>query len=152
MQRLYRKTGHVTYYTRYHVVWIPRYRRNVLVRGVDSYLKTKLLEVKKWYPDLDYIKMTVKPDHVHILITFPPRFSISKMVEIIKSNTSAALRNKFAFLNKVYEKQGIWSTGYFVSTAGVDEEIIKNYLLRQEKEDSGQVQLALENTTPVRAW
>lgn len=149
MQCLYKKTGHTTYYTRYHVVWIPRYRRKILIKGVDKYLKIKFLEVKKWYPDIDYIKITIGVDHVHLLITFPPRFSISRIIEIIKTNTSAALKKKFKFLSKVYEKQGIWSRGYFVSTMGVNEETIQNYLKRQAEEDSGQAQLA--NTPPVRA-
>ena len=143
MQRLYRKQSHATYFTRYHLVWIPRYRRRVLVKGVDSYLKIKFKEVKKWYPDIEYIEMTIKPDHVHLLVSFPPGFSVSKIVNILKSNTSAALKQKFKFLNKVYEKQGMWSRGYFVSTVGIDERIIQNYIKRQAEEDSGQAQLAL---------
>ena len=69
---------------------------------------------------------------------------ISQVVRIIKSNTSRDLKKKFKFLKDVYwGSDGIWSDGYFVSTVGVNEEIIKKYIEQQGKEDSGQAQLVL---------
>lgn len=80
------------------------------------------------------------PDSVITLI--PPRYSVSFAVETIKKNTSRRLREKFRFLDKVYwDRGGIWSTGYFVSTVGITEEIIRRYVVRQGKEDAGQAQL-----------
>lgn len=74
----------------------------------------------------------------------PPRMSVSAAVNILKSNTSAALRKKFPFLKKVYlDEKGIWSVGYFVSTVGVNEAIIRKYIRIQKKEDDGQAQLEL---------
>ena len=70
--------------------------------------------------------------------------SVSQVVRIIKSNTSKDLKKKFGFLKDVYwGTDGIWSDGYFVSTVGVNEEIIKKYIERQGQEDSGQAQLVL---------
>jgi len=66
------------------------------------------------------------------------------VVETIKKNTSRALKKKFAFLKKVYwDNEGIWGMGYFVSTVGINEAIIRKYVEMQEKEESGQVQLKL---------
>ena len=140
----YFRQAHVVYHTQYHVVWIPRFRRKILVEGVAQYLEKKLDEVRKWYPDLVYVERNIQPDHVHLLLIIPPRTSVSAMVNIIKSNTSAALKQRFKFLAKVYaDGNGIWSVGYFVSTVGVNEAIVRRYIRLQQKEDSGQAQLGL---------
>jgi putative transposase len=129
----------------YHIVWIPRYRYEVLVNGVDEYLLTKMEEVRKRYPEVEYIERNIRPDHVHVVVSFPPKYSISKVVQVIKSNTGRALWEKFAFLKeRYYGRGGIWSAGYFVSTVGLDEETIRQYVRYQEKEDLGQAELALE--------
>src|SRR5690606_698433 len=128
----------------YHIVWIPRYRYKVLVRGVDTLLLIKLDEVRKLYPEIQYIERNVQPDHIHLVVSFPPKYFLTKIVRLMKSNTSTSLKKEFWFLQKRYPgKGGIWSSGYFVSTVGLDEETIKNYVRFQEKEDTGQAQLAL---------
>ena len=128
----------------YHIVWIPRYRYNVLVDGVDEYLKIKMDEVRKLYPEIEYLERNIQSDHVHIVISFPPKYSIAKLVRIIKQNTGRALYEKFEFIRKRYwGRGGIWSVGYFVSTVGLDEKTILEYVKHQEKEDLGQAKLAL---------
>ena len=128
----------------YHIVWIPRYRYKVLVNGVDEYLLTKMEEVRKRYPEIEYVERNIRPDHVHVVVSFPPKYSISKVVQIIKSNTGRALWEKFEFLQeRYYGRGGIWSAGYFVSTVGLDEKVIRRYVKYQEKEDLGQAELAL---------
>ena len=67
---------------------------------------------------------------------------VSKVVETIKSNTSKTLKKKFAFLKKIYwDKKGIWGKGYFVSTVGINEEVIRRYVQSQEEEETGQAKL-----------
>ena len=128
----------------YHMVWIPRYRYKVLVKGVDEYLLTKMDEIRKIYPEIEYVQRNIQPDHVHIVLSFPPKYSIAKVVQIIKSNTGKAMWEKFEFLRKrYYGRGGIWSAGYFVSTVGLDEKLIEKYVRYQEKEDLGQAKLAL---------
>jgi putative transposase len=115
------------------------------VKGVDQYLLIKLDEVRKWYPELEYVERNIQPDHVHLVISFPPKYSIAKMVQVMKTNSSKTLKEKFPFLKERYwGKSGIWSVGYFASTVGLDEEMIKRYVKYQEQEDSGQAKLALD--------
>jgi putative transposase len=129
----------------YHMVWIPRYRYKVLVKGVDEYLLKKMEEIRKNYPEIEYVQRNIQPDHVHLVLSFPPRYSIAKVVQIIKSNTGKAMWEKFDFLRKrYYGRGGIWSAGYFVSTVGLDEKLIEKYVRYQEKEDLGQAKLALD--------
>jgi len=139
-----RRQAHVVFRCEYHIVWIPRYRYKVLVKGVKEYLEIKLGEVRKYYPEFEYIEINVQTDHIHILMSFPPKYSISRVVQILKQNTGNALRRKFDFLRSTYRRgDGIWSVGYFVSTVGIDEKRILNYVRYQEQEDLGQAQLAL---------
>jgi putative transposase len=127
------------------MVWIPRYRYKVLVKGVDEYLLKKMDEIRKNYPEIEYVQRNIQPDHIHLVLSFPPKYSIAKVVQIIKSNTGKAMWEKFDFLRKrYYGRGGIWSAGYFVSTVGLDEKLIEKYVQYQEKEDLGQAKLALD--------
>ncbi len=138
------KAAHTVYKTQYHIVFPTRYRRKILTRGVDTYLKIKLKEINKYYPDWEYREIGTDKDHIHIHIIIPPKYAVSKVVETIKSNTSRALKTKFPFLKNVYwDEKGIWSKGYFVSTVGINEQIIQNYVTMQGKEDAGQAELEL---------
>jgi putative transposase len=126
------------------MVWIPRYRYKVLIKGVDEYLLKKMDEIRKNYPEIEYVQRNIQPDHIHLVLNFPPKYSIAKVVQIIKSNTGKAMWEKFDFLRKrYYGRGGIWSAGYFVSTVGLDEKTIEKYVQYQEKEDLGQAKPAL---------
>src|SRR5215831_10181637 len=99
---------------------------------VASYLRIKVHEVRQYYPDWYFTAIGVDRDYVHLHMEIPPRYSVSKVVDILKSNTSRALRAKFGFLDKVYwDRGGIWAKGFFVSTVGVNEDIIKRYVQMQ---------------------
>lgn len=141
--RLY-KSSHSVYRTQYHIVWVTKYRRKILVKGVDNYLKIKLKEASQYHPDWEYIEIGIDRDHLHIHMVIPPKYAVSRVVEAIKSNTSKALKTKFAFLKQVYwGTESIWSPGYFVSTVGIDEQTIRRYVAMQGKEDAGQAQPAM---------
>ena len=74
----------------------------------------------------------------------PPKYSVSEVVDMIKANTSGVLEAKFGFLSKVYwDKRGIWGRGFFVSTVGINEKIIRKYVELQGEEDTGQAELEL---------
>ncbi len=124
------------------MVWVTRFRRKILVEGVAKYLRGKLREVQRYYPDWHFIEIGIDKDHAHVHMVIPPKYRVTFAVETIKKNTSRALREKFHFLEKVYwDRGGIWSTGYVVSTVGITEEIIRRYVAQQGKEDAGQAQL-----------
>ena len=140
-----RKQAHCAYRCMYHIVWIPRYRFKVLIKGVDEYLMIKMDEIRKRYPEIEYVQRNIQPEHIHLVVCFPPKYSISKVVQIIKQNTRKALWEKFDFIReRYYGRGGIWSAGYFVSTVGLDEQTIMRYVKYQEKEDLGQAKLALD--------
>lgn len=105
-------------------------------------MKEKLLEIRKHYPEIDILEANTDWDHMHMMVLIPPKMAVSQAVSVIKSNTGRAMRKKFSFLDKVYwGSEGVWSIGYFVSTVGVNEGVIKRYIEMQGKEDSGQAKL-----------
>ena len=88
--KLYKAT-HIVYKTQYHVGWITQYRRKFLVTGVKSYLKIKLQEIRKYWPDWKYIQIGIKKDHVYLCMVTPPKYLVKKVLEIIKKKTSRSL-------------------------------------------------------------
>ena len=133
------KSAHSVYRTQYHIVWVTRFRRKILNKGVAEYLETKLQEARKYYPDWEYVAVGIDVDHVHVHMVIPPKYAVSMVVETLKKNTSRHLSKKFRFLKQVYwDGEGLWSKGFFVSTVGINEAVIRKYVQHQEKEDTGQ--------------
>ena len=115
------------------------------MEGIAEYLKKVFIEVRKFYPDWYVEEIGVGKDHIHIQMIIPPKYSISKVVETMKSVTSRRMKEKFPhFLSKVYwDDKGIWARGFFVSTVGINESIIRRYIQYQGEQDAGQAQLEL---------
>jgi putative transposase len=138
----YKKQGHCVYYCRYHLVMATKYRRKILKAGFGEYLKNAIIGMGKQIPEIAIDAVNTDVDHVHILLSVPPKLSVSEVVKILKAKTGLRMREKFPFLDKVYwGQEGIWSRGYFVSTVGINESTIRKYIEMQGKEDSGQALL-----------
>lgn len=111
----YKSNHNVVYSCKYHVVWCPKYRRKVLVNGVDVRLKELIEEICNEY-HIDVIEMEIMPDHVHLLMEVDPQFGVHKAVKQIKGRTSRVLRQEFGWLRS--RLPTLWTNSYFVSTAG----------------------------------
>src|SRR5262245_57874172 len=126
-----RQLNHSVYQTEYHIVWGTRYRRKFLKQYVRNELVKTLYKIQKKHPDWYVVKMNTGDDHVHMLMEIPPKYSIAEVVQKLKAESSAVLKSKFPFISKIYDDTGIWSTGYFVSTVGLNEANIRKYIDRQ---------------------
>jgi len=131
----YKKQGHCVYYTRYHLVISTKHRHKILKDGFAEYLKSTIISVGSQIPGVEIIEVNSDSDHVHILLSIPPRISISDVVKILKAKTSLNMRNKFPLLDK--DKNGFWSRGYSVSTVGISESTTSKYIQMQGKEHTG---------------
>ena len=139
-----RLSGHGAYGTEYHVVWIAKYRCGILNPGVKGYLSKLFPKVVKRMPGCEILEQNIQDDHIHKLMVIPPKYAVSDVVGEIKQYTASKLRKKFAWLDKVYWKENVvWSPGYFVSTIGLDEKQITEYVKWQGHQDSGQASLDL---------
>ena len=142
----YRKQSNCVYACEYHVVLTSKYRRKIFTKGVGEYLRKRLGEIRQHYPEIDIMEYNHDKDHIHMLISIPPKMSVGSVVRIIKSNSARWLKEKFReYLSKVYwGTTSVWSDGYFVSTVGRNEVVIKKYIENQGKEDEGRTLFDLD--------
>ena len=95
-------------------------------------------------PGCKLIEKNIQVDHIHLVMVIPPKYAVSDVIGRLKQYTASRLRKKFAFLHKVYWKESVvWSSGYFVSSVGINEDKILKYIRWQQGQDSGQAKLEL---------
>ncbi len=131
----YKKLSHVVYKCDYHIVWTPKYRYRVLFGEVKSLVEndTRMLCERK---SVEVIELNVRIDHVHVMVSIPPKVSVSTLMGTLKGKLAIKLFKSYPKLKqKPYWGNHFWSRGYFVTTVGVDEEIIRRYVKYQEGED-----------------
>jgi len=133
-----RRLNHSVYQVQYHIVFGTKYRRKILKHYVRGELIKALYQVQKQYPDWYFDKINTDEDHVHIMMEIPPKYTISEVVQKLKGHSAKHLFKRFPFLNRVYTHSGIWSTGYFVSTVGLNEDQIRKYIELQNQYDRSQ--------------
>lgn len=144
MPTLYRHKSHCVFLCDYHIVFPTKYRRSIINEGVKTFIISRIKETQDHYPELIFKTINTDKDHIHLLISIPPTWSVGKAVGIIKANTARGMKAELPFLRKTYwGTDSIWSEGYFVSTVGINESTIRAYIENQGKEDSGQTNLRL---------
>ena len=127
-----RLSGHSAYGTEYQIIWIPEYRRRVLNPGVRGYLVKVFPKVLRSMSGCEILERNIQVDHIHLLMVILPKYAVSDLAGRIKGKTSSQLRKKSDWLKKVDWKENIiWSPGYFVSTVGIDEDKIREYVRNQ---------------------
>ena len=95
-------------------------------------------------PGVEIQELNIQKEHVHMMMVIPPRYAVSGVVGRLKAKTSSIFRSKYRLFKNIYKEQEImWSPGYFVSTVGIDEQIIRNYIKYQEALDTGQMKFDL---------
>ncbi|MCC3416351.1 MAG: IS200/IS605 family transposase [Microcoleus sp. PH2017_29_MFU_D_A] len=126
----YKSNKNIVYSCKYHIVWCPKYRRKVLVEGVDIRLKEILLEVATEFKS-ELIEMEVMPDHVHLLVECDPQFGIAKLIRYMKGRSSRYLRQEFPWLKS--RLPTLWTNSYFISTVGgAPISVVKQYIENQK--------------------
>jgi putative transposase len=139
-----RLSAHGAYHHQYHLVWIPKYRKRVLKGDLKGFLAERLGAIHEYYPDIEVEQFSIQVDHVHLVAVIPPKYAVSAIVGKIKANTSREIRQRFPWVKKLYWRSEFWSEGFFSSTVGIDEAVIKRYIEFQEKVDTGQLTLQLD--------
>jgi putative transposase len=130
MSSKFKSNNNVTYSCKYHIVWCPKYRRKVLIHGVDTKLKEILISVCEEFKS-ELIEMEVMPDHVHILVECDPQFGIAKLIRYMKGRSSRILREEFPWLKSRIPT--LWTNSYFCSTVGgAPISVIKKYIEDQK--------------------
>ena len=130
----YRRQSHATYDCRYHLVWVTKYRFRVIDPDVEMALKWAIKEICDW-KEIIIIGGAVKQEHIHLYLNIPPKYSISEVMQWLKGKSAERLLKKFPKLEKQYWGRHLWARGYFVSTVGISDEIIRQYIRKQRDEE-----------------
>jgi len=138
----YRKSTHSTYLCKYHFVWVPKYRFKILTGEVKEELQTILGQLCE-NMDILILQGKIQSDHVHLYVSVPPMYSPSEVMKKLKGKSAERLWKRFPELRKKYWGQHVWARGYFVTTGGIDDEVIRKYIAEQEDEERKLEQLRL---------
>lgn len=130
-----RRLNHCVYKHQYHIVWGTKYRYKYLKDYVAAELEKSFNATLKQYPTLHLETMNTDEDHVHLQLEIPPNVPVSKAVQVLKQRSSLELKRRYSFIRRMYLEDSIWSVGYFSSTVGVNEELIRRYIEYQGQQE-----------------
>ena len=131
----YRKLSHVVYKCDYHIVFVPKYRFRILKDEIKSLVEHDIKMLSEW-KDVIVEEMNVQDNHVHLVVSIPPKVSVSEYMGILKGKLAIKLFKSYPTLKKKpYWGNHFWQRGYFVNTVGINEDMIKRYVKYQEKEE-----------------
>jgi len=138
------KLAHAVWQCKYHVIWCPKYRYRILRGALQRSVGDLLQQLCEW-KNLEILEMNVQEDHVHLLLSIPPKFSVSEVVGFLKGKSAIKIFDKHLELKKRYWGRHFWAKGYCVSTVGLDEKRIRQYVKWQKEKDRKAEQLKLWN-------
>ena len=134
--------SHTKWECKYHIVWIPKCRQKVLYGKLRQHLGELLRDLAR-QQGCEILEGHLCPDHIHILISIPPKLSVSKVMGYIKGKSAIAIARTYVGRRKNFAGQSFWARGYYVSTVGADEESVRTYIQKQSEEDKRLDQLNL---------
>jgi putative transposase len=131
----YKKLSHVVYKCDYHIVWVPKYRFRILTGEIKQMIEEDIKMLCAW-KKCEVLEMSVQNDHIHVVLSIPPKVSVSELMGTLKGKLAIKLFKSYPKMKKKpYWGNHFWARGYFVSTVGIDEELIKRYVKYQEDEE-----------------
>ena len=139
----YRSLNHTKWECQYHVVFIPKYRRKTMYGGLRHHLGEvlrRLAEQRESRVEEGHLLA----DHVHMMVSIPPKYSVAQVIGYIKGKSAIHIAREFAGRPRNFVGQHFWARGYYVSTVGQDERVVRAYIQQQEREDRRLEQLKLE--------
>jgi putative transposase len=126
--------SHSKWECKYHIVWIPKYRRKTVFGTLRKELGQVLRELAR-QKESEIIEGHLLPDHVHMLISIPPKYSVAQVVGYIKGKSAIWIARTYSGRQRNFTGEHFWARGYYVSTVGRDEAVIRAYIEQQEAED-----------------
>ena len=138
----YRSLNHSRWECKYHIVFIPKYRKKRIFGSIKRYLCEVFHRLARQKESL-IEEGHLMSDHVHMMISIPPKYSVAQVVGFIKGKSAIHIAREFAGRKRNFVGQNFWARGYFVSTVGRDEAVIREYIRHQEQEDRRLEQIKL---------
>jgi len=133
---------HSVWECKYHIVWIPKYRRKVLYGRIREDLRDVIRELAR-QKESRVVEGHLMPDHVHVVMEIPPKYAVAQVVGYVKGKSGIHVARRYGGRARNFTGQSFWARGYYVSTVGLDEQVVREYIRRQEREDRRIEQLRL---------
>jgi putative transposase len=130
----YKSLSHTRWDCKYHIVFIPKKRKKVIYGGLRKYLGEILHELAK-QKGIEILEGHLMRDHVHMCLSIPPKIAVSSVVGYLKGKSAIAIARKFRGRQRNFNGEHFWARGYFVSTVGLDEFVVREYIRHQESQD-----------------
>ena len=130
-----KRLSHSLYECKYHLVFCPKYRYRILKAEIGEYVKQQIYQLCQQKDLVEVIELNVQPDHIHLIVSIPPKYAVSEVMGYLKGKLAIKLFRQYEQLGRRYWGRHLWSRGYCVSTVGLDEEKIRKYVKWQEKKD-----------------
>ena len=135
----YRTTSHTKFDNKYHIVWITKYRKKILKGDIGVRTRDIIRQVCEKF-GVEIIRGNISPDHVHIFVSIPPQYSVSKIIQNIKGRSSRVLQQEFPSIRREYWGRHFWGIGFFCVTSGnVTDEMIIKYIKEQEEKQEDDI-------------
>ena len=138
----YNSLSHTKWECKYHVVFIPKYRRKILFGAIKKHLGIIFHELSR-QKECVIEEGHIMPDHVHMLISIPPKYKVSEVIGFIKGKSAIQIARQFMNREKNFTGYHFWARGYFVTTVGHNEEATRKYIQTQDQRDRAADQLPL---------
>ena len=135
--------AHTKWMCKYHIVFTPKYRRKIIYNQIRKDIGEIMHELCK-YKGVEIIEGHMMPDHVHMLLSIPPKYSVSSVMGYLKGKSALMIFERHANLKYKYGNRHFWCEGYYVSTVGLNEETIKKYITEQEQRDQAVDRLSVK--------
>ncbi|NMA06485.1 MAG: IS200/IS605 family transposase [Ruminococcaceae bacterium] len=138
--------AHTKWNCKYHIVFAPKYRRKIFYGEKKAEIGKILRELCRW-KEVEIIEAEVCPDHIHMLVSIPPKMSVSGFVVFLKGKSSLVIFERHANLKYKHRNRSFWCRGYYIDTAGKNTKKIAEYIQNQLKEDMVSDQMTLKEYT-----
>ena len=135
MARQFQRLAHSLYECKYHIVFCPKYRYRVLQGEIAEYAQQQIYNLCRQKDAVEVLELNVQADHVHMVVSIPPKYAVSSFVGYLKGRLAIRLFNRYEKLGRRYWGRHLWSRGYCVSTIGLDEERIRKYVKWQAQKE-----------------
>ena len=135
--------AHTKYNCKYHIVFAPKYRRQVIYGKIKRDIGVMLRKLCQ-YKGIEIIEAEACPDHIHMLLSIPPKYSVAQAMGYLKGKSSLMIFEKYANLKYRYGQRSFWCRGYYVDTVGKNKKVIQEYIRNQLQEDYNYEQLTLK--------
>lgn len=135
--------AHTTWNCKYHIVFAPKYRRRVIYGKIRADIGQILRKLCEW-KGVEIIEAEACPDHIHLLVSIPPKISVSSFMGYLKGKSSLMIFDKHANLKYRYGNRSFWCRGYYVDTVGKNKKAIAEYIQNQLQEDLVYEQMSIK--------